>query len=48
MKTLRNKSVMYAVHVNTNDNLADLFTKILSAPKFVELRDQMMYDPHAR
>ena len=48
VKTLRNKSVMYAVHVNTNDNLADLFTKILSAPKFVELRDQMMYDPHTR
>ena len=48
VKTLRDKNVMYAVHVNTNGNLADLFTKILSAPKFMELRDQMMYDSHAR
>ena len=47
VKTLHDKNVMVAVHVNTNDNLADLFTKILSASKLVERREQMMYDPHA-
>ena len=42
VKLLRNKNVMKAKHVDTNLNLADLFTKILPARQFQYLRDQMM------
>ena len=42
VKLLRNKNVMKAKHVDTNLNLADLFTKILPARQFQCLRDQMM------
>ena len=42
VKCLRNKSIIIPVHVPTEDNLADLFTKILHEPTFVKLRDQMM------
>ena len=44
VKTLRDKSVMRAVHVGTDDNLADLFTKILQPYKFMGLRDRMMFN----
>ena len=45
--TLRNKDVMRPKHVDTKENLADMFTKILDAKDFIRLRNMMMYDPHA-
>ena len=45
--TLRNKDVMRPKHVDTKENLADMFTKILDAKDFISLRNMMMYDPHA-
>ena len=36
---------MTPVHVDSKDNLADLFTKILDKHTFVKLRDTIMY-PH--
>ena len=42
VKTLRDKSILCPVHVDTNDNLADLFTKILPKVDFQRLRDSMM------
>ena len=42
VKCLRDKSIIIPAHVPSEDNLADLFTKILHEPTFVKLRDQMM------
>ena len=33
------------VHVDSADNLADIFTKILSTEVFERLRDQLLWDP---
>jgi hypothetical protein len=45
VKVLRDKSIMTPAHINTKDNLADLFTKILDKETFIKLRDTIMY-PH--
>ena len=42
VRTLRDKSIITPQHVNTNDNLADIFTKTLCGPTFTKLRDQLM------
>ena len=42
VKTLRDKNILCPVHVDTHDNLADLFTKILPKGDFQRLRDSMM------
>ena len=42
VKTLRDKSIIIPKHVNTNDNLADIFTKVLCKATFTRLRDQLM------
>ena len=42
VKTLRDKNILCPVHVDTNNNLADLFTKILPKGDFQRLRDSMM------
>ena len=42
VKTLRDKNILCPVHVDTSDNLADLFTKILPKGDFQRLRDSMM------
>ena len=42
VKTLRNKDIFVPVHVDTEVNIADFFTKILSAPRFKTLRDMFM------
>ena len=39
---LRNKDIVVPVHVDTEVNIADFFTKILSAPRFKTLRDMFM------
>ena len=45
VKVLRDKSIMIPTHVDSKDNLADLFTKILDRETFTRLRDQVMH-PH--
>ena len=45
VKVLRDKSIMIPDHVDTKDNLADLFTKILDKETFTRLRDEIMH-PH--
>ena len=42
VKMLRNKDIVVPVHVDTEVNIADFFTKILSAPRFKTLRDMFM------
>ena len=42
VRVLRNKDILYAAHVDTNDNVADLMTKILPVGKFVALRNKIM------
>ena len=42
VKTLRNKEIVKLVYVPTNDNIADMFTKILSKDKFQGFRDSVM------
>ena len=41
--TLRDKSIITPKYVRSEDNLADLFTKILCVEVFVRLRDRMMF-----
>jgi len=41
---LRNQSLLRAVHVPSADNLADIFTKILSGDTFKSLRNRLLYD----
>ena len=43
VQTLRNKSIVETKYVNTKENLADLFTKILDEATFTKLRDRIMY-----
>jgi len=42
VQTLRDKSILRPVHVDTKDNVADLFTKILGKQDFIRLRDMVM------
>ena len=44
VRVLRDRDICTPVHVDTKDNLADLFTKILTAPEFERLRGQIMYN----
>ena len=43
VKMLRNKALIRPVHVPSEDNLADIFTKILSRTVFINLRNRMMH-----
>ena len=43
VQTLRNKDIIETAHVPSEDNLADMFTKILPTNTFKRLRDQMMH-----
>ena len=45
VKVLRDKSILVPVHVPTKLNLADLFTKILTIPEFIRLRNMIMVQP---
>ena len=48
VQLLRNKNLFKARHVPGEKNLADLFTKILAKPRFLELREMCMFPcPHA-
>jgi hypothetical protein len=47
INVLRDSKLIECVHVSTEFNLADLFTKPLDMPRFVKLRDAMMaWCPH--
>ena len=43
VKVLRNKNISVPVHVPTELNLADMFTKILAAPTFTLLRNRILH-----
>jgi hypothetical protein len=43
VQTLRNKSIVTTKYVRSEDNLADLFTKILTVDIFEKLRNRMMF-----
>ena len=47
VKILRDKTICKCVRVDTKDNLADIFTKILYPKDFIRLRNEIMYDPDA-
>ena len=42
VRVLRDKSILIPTHVDSKDNLADLFTKILDRGTFERLRDRIM------
>ena len=42
VQTLRDKNILRPVHVDTKDNAADLFTKILGKQDFTQLRSMIM------
>ena len=44
VQSIRNHDILYPTHVDTHDNLADIFTKILDETTFTRLRDLMMSD----
>ena len=46
VKMIRNKKILLPTHVDSADNLADLFTKILDKGTFERLRDQIMVKRH--
>ena len=45
VKVLRDKSILVPVHVPTKLNLADMFTKILTVPEFIRLRNMIIVQP---
>ena len=45
VRTLRNKNILVPQHVDTKDNVADLFTKILTTAEFRRLRGLIMAAP---
>jgi hypothetical protein len=44
VKILRDRNIMTPVHVDTKENLADIFTKILEVGIFIYLRSKLMYE----
>ena len=44
VQALRNKNIIQPAHVPTDDNLADLMTKILEKKTFVGLRERCMQE----
>ena len=44
VRVLRDRNICTPVHVDSKDNLADLFTKILPEKDFVRLRAKLMHD----
>ena len=47
VRILRDKTICIPARVNTDDDLADMFTKILSVDRFRTLRSLLMFErPH--
>ena len=44
VKVLRDRDICTPVHVDSKDNLADMFTKILPETDFIRLRSKLMVD----
>ena len=44
VRILRDKSILIPQHVNTDENLADIFTKILDISTFTYLRSRIMFE----
>ena len=42
VRTLRDKSILHPIYVESKENVADLFTKILPSFDFTRLRDKIM------
>ena len=40
---MQDRNILNVVHVPSENNLADLFTKILPKATFIRLRDQLMH-----
>ena len=47
VRMLRDRNICVPVHVDSKDNLADMFTKILPADDFERLRSMIMYDMYS-
>ena len=45
VRMLRDRDLMIPQHVPSEENLADILTKILSTDEFERLRDLIMYNP---
>jgi len=45
VKILRDRDICIPVHVDTRDNLADIFTKILPVQVFERFRNRLMFNP---
>ena len=45
VRMLRDKNILIPQHVNTKDNLADLFTKVLDKHTFTTLSRQLLHYP---
>ena len=46
VQVLRDSQLVKAVHVDTTENLSDLFTKALDLPTFTHFRKQLMHFQH--
>ena len=44
VRLLRDRNIMAPAHVGTSENIADIFTKILTRPTFQRLRGMLMRD----
>ena len=44
VRMLRDKGICIPAHIPSEDNLADLFTKILPTGTFIHLRDQVLVE----
>ena len=44
VRILRDREILIPVHVDTKENWADIFTKILDTPTFVHIRSKLMYE----
>ena len=44
VKVLRDREILIPVHVDTKENLADIFTKILDIQTFVYMRSRLMFE----
>ena len=41
---LRDRDILIPLHVDTKDNLADIFTKILDVVTFTRMRSRLMHE----
>ena len=44
VKILRDRDICTPIHVDTKDNLADIFTKILPPADFIRIRSRLLHD----